>query len=160
MSATYFKRRSWPETFITDRSQPEPNSGCWLWLRHVNQNGYGTAYFRGKSWLAHRVAYTIFCEEIPPGKVVMHKCDTPLCVNPDHLRIGTHAENLADMFEKGRFVPRGRAITDETVKAILSTKGTYVELGKQFGLCRQTVSLICRAHRKGIDNTGHPVSKR
>jgi hypothetical protein len=58
--------------------------------------------FRGRSSRAHRVAWYLLRGEIPTGQHVMHTCDNPRCVNPDHLQLGTHAANMHDMARKGR----------------------------------------------------------
>lgn len=81
------------------RKQP----GCWLWLA-FQQHGYGRFHISGNRSLklAHRVSYVIHKGQIPKGMLVMHTCDNGLCVNPDHLVIGTQADNLADMRRKGR----------------------------------------------------------
>jgi hypothetical protein len=84
---------------------PLDKSGeCWLWLgqRH-KRDGYGLIKGTTNQPLrAHRVFYTIFNGEIPEGMVVCHSCDTPACVNPDHLWVGTHADNQRDKTQKGR----------------------------------------------------------
>lgn len=80
---------------------------CWLWKGTVDKDGYGKAGSGvGGRWEgAHRVAYRLMYGEIPPGKVVLHSCDEPLCCNPYHLSIGNQIENVRDMDAKGR---RGR----------------------------------------------------
>lgn len=86
---------------------PEPNSGCWLWDGATVPTSYGdiprgSFGIGGRPMLAHRASYLLFIGEIPEGLSVCHKCDTPLCVNPDHLFVGTHLDNMADMTAKGR----------------------------------------------------------
>ena len=74
---------------------------CWLWTGATNGR-YGHIQVNGKTAVAPRVAYTLFRGPIPQGLFVLHSCDNPLCVNPEHLRTGTHRENMRDMVERGR----------------------------------------------------------
>jgi hypothetical protein len=80
---------------------PEPNSGCWLWLgfNHGKRRKcvYGGFHYNGKIWLAHRVSYVLYKGPIPNGKHILHVCDNPKCVNPDHLYAGTQQNNMDDM---------------------------------------------------------------
>lgn len=76
-------------------------SGCWLW-RATGGRRYGSLFVDGRREQAHRVSWLLHRGKIPDGLHVLHKCDTPLCVNPDHLFLGTHADNMADMKAKGR----------------------------------------------------------
>lgn len=88
-------------TRIERLSVPEPNTGCWLWTGTLN-NGYGMVGAPdGKKRLAHRVSYAEYVGD-PSGKIVMHACDTPACVNPDHLRLGSHRDNAVDATRKLR----------------------------------------------------------
>lgn len=77
------------------------SSECHIWTGAFNNKGYGV-FMDGKAKLAHRVSYEIHTGVIPDGACVLHKCDTPLCVNPDHLFLGTQQENIADMVSKHR----------------------------------------------------------
>lgn len=85
------------------RSIPEPNTGCYLWLGPINRNGYGRVSDGASSWIAHRHVWELANgQKIPPGMLVRHKCDNPPCVNPQHLEIGTPADNMADKVRRGR----------------------------------------------------------
>lgn len=88
---------------IMSRIEHDTVGGCWLWTgAMVNATGYGTIGFAGRSHGAHRASYMAFVGEIPPGLLVCHKCDTPACVNPAHLFLGTVTDNARDMVAKGR----------------------------------------------------------
>jgi len=77
---------------------------CHLWTAQLDKNSYGQFAMTPKSkWQAHRAAYHLFVGPIPAGKIVMHTCDRPRCVNPDHLRVGTQKDNMADKMSKGRW---------------------------------------------------------
>ena len=81
---------------------PEPNSGCWLWIGGILGSGYGSFSINDKTVLAHRVSFEIYKQEIPKGLCVLHKCDVPCCVNPNHLFVGTLKENSQDKVKKKR----------------------------------------------------------
>lgn len=81
---------------------PEPNSGCWLWDGHVDRMGYAVLSIRSRFINGHRVMWEWRNGPIPKGMHVCHKCDVPSCINPDHLFLGTHADNMADKMRKGR----------------------------------------------------------
>lgn len=87
---------------LTERAVPEPNTACLLWLRHVDRDGYGTVHYRGRKHRAHRVAWTLVKGGIPDGKMVCHHCDTPACINVDHLFLGDNSDNMRDRSRKGR----------------------------------------------------------
>ena len=79
--------------------------GCWLWTSYRNEHGYGLLSFRGvKNRRAHRIAWELTNGAIPHGLQVLHRCDVRTCVRPDHLFLGTNADNLLDCAKKGRNV--------------------------------------------------------
>ena len=102
---------------VRERSTPEPNTGCWLWDRCVNNCGYGQLSIGGRKRYAHRASYEAFIGTIGDGLDVCHRCDTPSCVNPAHLFAGTRVDNMRDCAAKGRnnsqthpeLLPRGGA---------------------------------------------------
>lgn len=77
-------------------------SGCWIWSGRKFRLGYGSIYWDGRLLSTHRVSYLLNVGDIPEGIHVLHSCDNPPCVNPLHLRLGTHAENMRDKAERGR----------------------------------------------------------
>jgi len=82
---------------------PEPNSGCWIWnAGFLGTSGYGSFSVKNKTYLAHRISFQIYNGEIAKGMCVMHSCDTPCCVNPRHLKLGTLKDNSQDKMMKGR----------------------------------------------------------
>lgn len=87
---------------LNERTCPEPNTGCLLWTGTQVKFGYGAIEVYGVRWGTHRLAWTLAHGPIPDGKWVLHKCDTPACVNPDHLFLGVARDNTADMIAKGR----------------------------------------------------------
>lgn len=91
------------ENFATD-----PSTGCWIWTGHTYSNGYGVLKVFGKDVSAHRYSYQLHKGPIPDGMEILHSCDVRGCINPDHLRVGTHQENMAEAAERGR-MPRGVA---------------------------------------------------
>ena len=96
-----------PQRFI-EKISPEPNSGCWIWCAARLPFGYGTVKVSGRPKVAHRAVWELLFGPIPGGKKILHKCDTPSCVNPAHLFMGTQADNVADMISKGRRRIAGR----------------------------------------------------
>lgn len=87
-------------------SIPEPNSGCLLWLgavyREHRNHQYGVFSLKNRRTSVHRAVFAAVHGPIPPGMIVRHKCDVCLCVNPDHLKLGTQADNVRDMMERQR----------------------------------------------------------
>lgn len=93
------------------------SSGCWLWPRLLH-NGYGQTTWNSKPWRTHRLVWTLVNGPIPKGLLVLHRCDVRNCCNPDHLFLGTAADNTADMMAKGRGRPGGRRYEGHTSKGM------------------------------------------
>ncbi|WP_082647729.1 HNH endonuclease signature motif containing protein [Lysobacter antibioticus] len=140
-------RESFTERALSNYT-PVPEAGCWLWLGRVCTKGYGQCIRNGRSVMAHRLFYSTHNGEIPPGQLVCHKCDTRLCVNPSHLFLGSHDENMSDMTNKGRQASlsgssNGRARLDEADVASIraSSEPTRILL-RRFGVSRRTIQYI------------------
>ncbi len=107
--------QSLEERFWSKVNKTSSPYGCWLWIASLSTTGYGQIYRgRGKGMVfAHRVSWLIHFGDIPEGMSVLHNCpggDNPLCVNPAHLWLGTQADNMHDMWAKGRQGPMPQPI--------------------------------------------------
>lgn len=136
-------------------------NGCWVWQKNVRANfphgvmGWNFNKKKG-NWQAHRVAYTIWKGDIPEGMFVLHSCDNPRCVNPDHLHLGTQKDNMIEMRERGRARDevRGRKgvrhhkakLTDDQVREIRRLKKLGVsglELARTYNVTNPLIYGIC-----------------
>ena len=95
---------------------PEPNTGCHLWDGTVARDGYGGLRINNKTVKAHRLSYELSKGPMPPNLCACHICDVRICVNPDHIFLGTRADNLREMFRKDRGY---RKLTDSVRAAIV-----------------------------------------
>lgn len=141
---------------LRSKTAVNPVTGCWEWTASLTAAGYGQMRFRGTRELAHRVAWMLFRGEIPTdGNVygtrhVLHTCDNPKCVNPDHLFLGDQSDNATDSVRKGRWGRRGcrgeshgRAVLDdEMVRAIRSDSRTARDIAAKFGVSIGTIRHI------------------
>lgn len=119
---------------------------CWEWAGKVRPDGYGISKWNGRPTQAHRKAWILANGAIPSGLCVCHHCDNRKCVNPDHLFLGTHKENTADMIRKGRHARKGPAkLTPSQVLDVRNRlKGGEMQkdIAKELGLDRSTISRI------------------
>lgn len=128
---------------------------CWLWTgRRVSRMQYGSVRFGHKGrqrWLAHRIAWVLANGPVPYQEdrlCVLHRCDTPLCVNPAHLFLGTHQDNIADRIAKQR-TARGEAagksrFTTEQIQAIRKDPRFYTAIAEEHGVSPSSISEIVR----------------
>ena len=139
------------------------SDGCWEWQASCYPNGYGATSRNQRSITAHRLAWELTNGPIPDGLQVLHECDNRRCVRPDHLFLGTHADNMADRQAKNRqafgtrnakyTMPRdGRPgapkLTEDQVREIRAAVGESArDLATRYGVCRGTIDGI-RARRR------------
>ena len=143
--------------FMSKVSQQDGRE-CWIWLAAKNEAGYGV-FSWGVERLAHRAAYVMLKEPIPPGLVVRHRCDNPACVNPDHLVAGTQTDNMNDAIERDRF-PKGEdhhslKLNEQKVREILSSTEPAKVLAQRYGVSVDYVSMIQRGVRWGHVKMNH-----
>jgi hypothetical protein len=126
-------------------------NGCWMWMGARRRKGYGviTDPRSTKQRIASRVSYTLTYGEIPSGLCVCHVCDNPTCVRPDHLFLGTNADNIADKVAKQRQTRgekhRNTHLTDCQIKEIrlaCESGERQASVGRRFGISQSTVSSI------------------
>lgn len=147
-------------------SKVDKSGECWLWTASLDSAGYGQININRRLVLSHRYSFSLANGPIPPGMLVCHTCDTPRCVRPDHLFLGTHADNAADMCRKGRVAtgersasilhrhrrPRGERhpkarLTEEMVREIRRRResGEGIRaMARELGMGHTTISLIVR----------------
>lgn len=121
-----------------------PEKGCWLWTGTINKDGYGQINIRAwkRNILAHRLAFLI-CKrvDVPDHLLVCHHCDNNWCVNPDHLFLGTHLDNMLDKCVKGRH--RGNhKLTEKEVLEIRQSKLGLVKLAEIYEVSKSAIGYI------------------
>lgn len=121
----------------------EDDNGCWIWQGSCKVRDYGSFSVDGKHELAHRVSYLLFKGVIPEGMSVRHTCDVPLCINPTHLEIGTHKDNMLDRSIRGRHGMAKLTVEEVTViKHDLALEISCSQLAEAYGVGRTTISDI------------------
>ena len=138
------------------------DAGCWIWTGARNPAGYGGFNVRRQQRLAHRVAWTMERGAVPDGLCVLHRCDNPPCVNPDHLFLGTQLDNVADMIDKGRVARgdrSGRRRHPEMYpreKLPAFTHPETVPRGEQNGQSRLTSAAVIEIRRRHFGGESMP----
>ena len=124
---------------------------CWTWGAGASDAGYGRFKINGRLESPHRLAYSMLNGPIPDdtsyhGKVVMHRCDNPRCVNPNHLKLGSQSDNVQDMVEKGRDsrAAKGARLAPEVIAAVVNDPRPIREAAKIYGVSR---THICRLRK-------------
>jgi hypothetical protein len=126
-----------------DSKYVKADSGCWNWTASRTRDGYGKMSVAGKTVASHRASWLLNHGDIPDGLFVLHECDNRLCVNPNHLFLGTTSDNMVDCILKGR---HGRKkLSKDQIEYIRSYAGSSKEPAKALGISR---AMFCRI-RKG-----------
>lgn len=134
--------------------QAKKDNTCWIWQGRTKQDGYGSCTFEGKEQKVHRVSYKVFKGDIGENLLVLHSCHKPLCINPDHLRLGTAQDNAYDTIavnhqRKGEGVGTSK-LTEQQVLEIrrLREEGmTQIAIAKRFNVNQTLVGFIVRRVR-------------
>lgn len=153
-------------------SKVKKSGGCWEWTGGTDERGYGRLWGddQNRSLKAHRVSWELANGPIPDGMHVLHHCDNPPCVNPAHLWLGTHDDNMADMVAKGRTgwgdlkgEDRYNAqLTEEIVRearALHAEGWTYAQLEERYGVHQRVISKAVRgiSWKHVTDDPEHPI---
>jgi len=125
------------------------SNGCWEWKGATLRGGYGNMGVNGKTKQTHRLSYELFVGKIPKGLLVCHKCDNPLCCNPEHLFLGTHKTNAEDRVNKNRSsvgedFPKSKLKEKEVleIRRYLRNGITHRTLAKMFRVGKTCISYI------------------
>ena len=143
------------ERFWMNVAVSEPDA-CWLWTGYRTRGGYGAFFVSSakaeRTVTAHRLAYFIAHGEIPDDMCVCHRCDTPLCVNPNHLFLGTQGDNMRDAASKGRMATKFTAEQVADIRhrsALGEPQATFIE---EYGISRKMV--YCIVHNRNRKHLG------
>ena len=140
--------------FWANVSRKNPD-GCHTWTGKIDPtNGYGRLWNIEGMPYAHRLAWTLaHGRKVPKGKLVRHTCDNTLCMNPDHLEVGTQKQNMQDCVDRGRHGKRKLKPADvhEILRLCYERGLKYNAIGKKFGVSPQHVMRICKGTRRAKD---------
>ena len=135
-----------PQLSFEARTMPEPNSGCLIWTGSLLSDGYGQIAVNGKMMRAHRFSWEESNGPIPEGIYVLHTCDNRVCVNPDHLFLGTQQDNMDDMVRKGRQskgeLNGGAKLTEAGIKLIRGDSRSLSKIADDYGVVKSHICNI------------------
>jgi len=123
------------------------NNECWIWQGSLTSKGYGRIRVGEFSKRAHRVSYELNKGEIPESTHVLHRCDVPSCVNPDHLFLGTDQDNMNDRKDKDRLGFKLTTVDIHNIKDKFYNGETQVQLAREFEVSREHVNRIINEKR-------------
>ncbi len=132
---------------LEERVVVDEDTGCLLWVGSTDTCGYGIIHAEGQH-TAHRVSYTRYVKPIPAGAHVLHTCDRPACIAPEHLFLGTHAMNMADMVAKGRSrgaigsINASAKLTESQAVTIMQDERTCEDIAREYGISPTSVDMI------------------
>lgn len=137
------------DRFLARTDKASSLRGCWLWTGAPDSKGYGAMQSDHVRRLAHRLSYELFVAPIPAGLWVLHRCDVPLCVNPDHLFLGNATDNARDMAAKercGRTTLTGDQVRE--IRALYANGGiSQHQLARRFSVGAMTINRIVNRKR-------------
>lgn len=139
-----------PSDYLLKRCRIFSQTSCWNWQRFVRPDGYGRARINGTDMYAHRAAYHVFVGDIPYELHVLHKCDNRSCINPAHLFLSTHADNMRDAVDKnrqckGQTRPDAKLAYDDVVEIrhrYAMEKISHRKLAQEYGVNHRTIGRI------------------
>lgn len=135
------------ERFSTKVNRTGGPDACHLWTAYTMRNGYGTIGGTGsRKQLAHRVAWELKYGPVPPGLLVLHKCDNRRCVNERHLFLGTAAENTRDMVTKGRARGMRKPVTKRLIASIrrrITAGVSRARTARELGVSASLIRSVC-----------------
>lgn len=135
----------------------DSESDCWVWTGDCMTNGYGRIEINRKKVGAHRFSYSAFRGEIPKGLEVAHACDNRKCVNPQHLWLATHAENMRDMRIKGRARNQYTKNVSQNEKETDRINRRFYSYINEEGGCAVGMDTACYLWEGTFDRNGYPV---
>lgn len=159
-----------PQSLVESQSERfwrnvQKADGCWIWTGGRNARGYGKFYINCGGYLAHRVSYALARGSVPEDKCVMHKCDNPPCVNPDHLELATVRMNMHDMYAKRRACVGSRShhakLNEDQVLQIRIRHNSGEKTGdlaREFGVASSVIGMAVTGRK--WKHVGGPISEK